>query len=277
MMFARSIFASFAVLTTTLVSFSAVSVGADTVDVSTSFLRQKKSIDDEQAKAKAPVADHDVLDPPEGYWEEDEEDGEGDEGLLTEEERAFLAELKQYNENFPGDMDNDPSYDPPLPPNSSHGDMNMNGTISADDPVLQNDSGRIIFKSTRNTNYCMDVRGGTFQNYQQVWLWECNDSWAQKWWVSSSGRIQIGRNWEYCLSGGSGGLWDSMYIYRCSSSSHHRWNIGRNNWHMWNHRYSNRCVGVTCGNFRAGSTVELQHDISTSNCRSRQQWFHQRW
>ena len=71
MMFPRSILVSFVILSTALVSFSAVSVSADNVDTTTSVLRQRKSIDEQGKQALLDHADDGIDIDHELYREED--------------------------------------------------------------------------------------------------------------------------------------------------------------------------------------------------------------
>eukprot|EP00574_Skeletonema_japonicum_P007365 CAMPEP_0201738592 /NCGR_PEP_ID=MMETSP0593-20130828/45334_1 /ASSEMBLY_ACC=CAM_ASM_000672 /TAXON_ID=267983 /ORGANISM="Skeletonema japonicum, Strain CCMP2506" /LENGTH=600 /DNA_ID=CAMNT_0048232817 /DNA_START=239 /DNA_END=2041 /DNA_ORIENTATION=- len=73
------------------------------------------------------------------------------------------------------------------------------------------------FKNNFNQNYCIDVQNGNAVNGNPVWLYPCNGTPAQAWFVDSLGRIRsklLDQN--YCLEGGKPDEnKPTLYVHKC--------------------------------------------------------------
>lgn len=73
---------------------------------------------------------------------------------------------------------------------------------------------------------CIDVPNANFVNGQQLQLWECNGTGAQRWRVDSSNRIASMGNSNFCidLPGGSISNGTSLTIYTCNTANGQKFN-----------------------------------------------------
>ncbi len=79
------------------------------------------------------------------------------------------------------------------------------------------------FKNNFDQQYCIEVRNANAVNGQTVWLYPCNGSTAQAWFVDSLGRIRS-KLGNYCLEGGSGEkLQANLFIWQCHNEMWQRY------------------------------------------------------
>jgi len=139
----------------------------------------------------------------------------------------------------------------------------------------------IIFRNAANNNLCLDVYRNQYFNGNKVWLYTCNNTAAQKWKVNSKGEITIGDNYEFCLSGGTGGLYTPSFIWKCNDVESHIWkelgSIGSTG-RITSQKY-NKSIGVGngCGGVASQRIVELQGHMNSGMCRMQQEWKLEAW
>jgi len=139
----------------------------------------------------------------------------------------------------------------------------------------------IIFRNAANNNLCLDVYRNQYFNGNKVWLYTCNNTAAQKWKVNSKGEITIGDNYEFCLSGGTGGLYTPSFIWKCNDVESHIWkelgSIGSTG-RITSQKY-NKSIGVGngCGGVASQRKVELQGYMSSGMCSMQQKWKLEEW
>mmetsp|Transcript_6002 Transcript_6002/g.6550 ORF Transcript_6002/g.6550 Transcript_6002/m.6550 type:complete len:321 (-) Transcript_6002:274-1236(-) len=158
---------------------------------------------------------------------------------------------------------------------NDYGECNVNGLEIAGAPHS------IIFRNALDNNLCLDVDQSQYVNGTKVRLYTCNNSTAQKWKVNSKREITIGNNYEYCLSGGTGGVYTDSFIWKCNDEESHIWmqlgNIGSTG-RIKNQLYKkNIGVKTGCDGVASGRTVELQNDLIRGDCYIQQQWKLEAW
>ena len=89
---------------------------------------------------------------------------------------------------------------------------------------------------------CLDVAWGDRENGAGVWLWDCNGTAAQEWWIYPNGEIRT--KWNKCLSlsGGSGAEGTPLVIWDCHGGSDQKWTPGFDI-----RSFSGRCLTVSSG------------------------------
>jgi len=148
-------------------------------------------------------------------------------------------------------------------------------------PESRSESRSIIFRNAANNNLCLDVYRNQYFNGNKVWLYTCNNTAAQKWKVNSKGEITIGDNYEFCLSGGTGGLYTPSFIWKCNDVESHIWkelgSIGSTG-RITSQKY-NKSIGVGngCGGVASQRIVELQGHMNSGMCRMQQEWKLEAW
>jgi hypothetical protein len=141
--------------------------------------------------------------------------------------------------------------------------------VEPDGPI----SGWKTFKNNLGQNYCMDLKAANAVNGNRVWLYHCNGTPAQSWYLDSSGRIHSGVNCNKCLEAGrSGTLYTKMFVWDCHNGMHQRWTL-QSDGRIRNKAYA-KYIGVAsgCSGVDSGRSLELHDKFIDGWCARQQKW-----